>query len=417
MVTEKHQQIGSQGGAGNPAKGGLTVLAAACTAIFWPGAFIFGFPGVMGRHWQAALQVDRAAIGGTLFFVLAAAGIAMFITGRLMQRFGPARLTAGSALLCGMGVLLVGRADGIGMVYLYAFLVGASSAFIYLPALTVVQAWFPRRRGLVSGLVNMVFALSAALMAPVFSHGLAQFGYRPTSTALGLVALAVGLAAAPFMKLPAAPIKPAPGPKKLTALPAISFTARQATRTRSFWFIWLVWILAGGAGIAMVTLAAPFGLAMGLPLAKAVWILTAFNLTNGLGRLISGYLSDFLGRSRAICLAFTLSGTAYLLMTHLSGVGAWAVLAALVGFGFGTQFSVAAPLISDCFGLDHFADIFGLLFTGYGFLAGLAGPWLSGYLLDLYPGNFQLVFNCLGGFFFLSAILVIFTREPGKDTC
>jgi len=148
-----------------------------------------------------------------------------------------------------------------------------------------------------------------------------------------------------------------------------------------------------------------------------VWILTAFNLTNGLGRLISGYLSDFLGRSRTICLAFTLSGSAYLLMTHLSGVGAWAVLAALVGFGFGTQFSVAAPLISDCFGLDHFADIFGLLFTGYGFLAGLAGPWLSGYLLDLYPGNFQLVFNCLGSFFFLSAVLVMFTRQSGKDTC
>jgi OFA family oxalate/formate antiporter-like MFS transporter len=188
-------------------------------------------------------------------------------------------------------------------------------------------------------------------------------------------------------------------------------------RTRKFWFIWLVWVLAGGAGIAMVTLAPHFGLARGLPLTKAVLLLTAFNLTNGLGRLVSGYLSDFFGRSRTICLAFVLSGTAYLLMAHLSGVGAWAVLAALVGFGFGTQFSVAAPLISDCFGLDHFADIFGLLFTGYGFLAGLAGPWLSGYLLDLYPGNFQLVFSCLGCFFFFSAFLIMLTRPSNKDTC
>lgn len=417
MDTEGHQHIGNRGGERHPAKGGLPVLAAACLAIFWPGAFIFGFPGVMARYWQQTLQVDRAAIGGTLFFVLAAAGIGMFLTGRLMDRFGPARLTAGSALLCGLGVLLVGRADGIGMVYLYAFLVGASSAFIYLPALTVVQAWFPRRRGLVSGIVNMVFALSAALMAPVFSFGLAAFGYRATSTTLGLVALAAGLAAAPFLKLPVGGSQSAPGPKSLIALPAISFTARQAVRTRSFWFIWLVWILAGGAGIAMVTLSSHFGLAMGLPLAEAVLILTAFNITNGLGRLVSGYLSDFLGRSRTICLAFILAGTAYLLMAHLQGTVAWAVLAALVGFGFGTQFSVAAPLISDCFGLDHFADIFGLLFTGYGFLAGLAGPWFSGYLLDLYPGNFQLVFNCLGGFFFLSAVLVMFTSQSGKDTC
>ena len=397
--------------------GGLPALAASCLAIFWPGAFIFGFPGVMGRYWQQSLQVDRAAIGGTLFFVLAAAGIAMFLSGRLMHRFGPARLTAASACLCGLGVLLVGRADGIGMVYTYAFLVGASSAFIYLPALNVVQAWFPHRRGLVSGLVNMVFALSAAFMAPVFSIGMDRFGYRPTCLALGVVALLVGLAAAPYVRLPATPGDPAPGSGKRISLPAISFTARQAVRTRSFWFIWIVWILAGGAGIAMVTLAVPFGQAMELPMTSAVLILTAFNVTNGMGRLASGYLSDFLGRTRTIGLAFILAGAAYLLMAHLSGLGVWMVLAALVGFGFGTQFSVAAPLISDCFGLDHFADIFGLLFTGYGFLAGLAGPWFSGFLLDLYPGDFQLVFNCLGSFFLLSAVLIMFTRKSARDTC
>jgi len=402
---------------GNPEKGGLRALAASCAAIFWPGAFIFGFPGVMASYWQQTLQVDRAAIGGILFYILAAAGIGMFMTGRLMQRFGPARLTAGSALLCGLAALMVSWADTIGMVYAWAFLVGASSAFIYLPALTVVQAWFPGRRGLVSGIVNMVFALSAALMAPILSVGLARFGYRATSLSLGLATLAAGLASVPFMKLPTHRIALPPGPKSLKVLPTISFTARQAMRTRSFWLIWLVWILAGGAGIAMVTLASHFGLAMGLPLTKAVLLLTAFNLTNGLGRLFSGYLSDFLGRSRTICLAFTLSGAAYLLMVHVSGVGAWAFLAALVGFGFGTQFSVASPLISDCFGLDHFADIFGLLFTGYGFLAGVAGPWLSGYLLDLYPGNFELVFSCLGCFFLLSAVFVLFTGQSAKDSC
>lgn len=399
----------------NTEKGGLPVLAACCMAIFWPGAFIFGFPGVMARYWQQALAVDRAAIGGTLFFVLAAAGIAMFLTGRLLRRFGPARLTACSAMLCGLSAVMVGRAASMSTVYLWAILVGASSAFIYLPALTVVQAWFPRRRGLVSGIVNMVFALSAALMAPVFSTGLSLFGYRATSTTLGLVALAAGLAAAPFMKLPSGGHTPVLEVGGAAVLPPVSLTASQAVRTRSFWFLWLIWALAGGAGIAMVTLSTLFGLARGLPLSEAVLILTAFNLTNGTGRLISGYLSDFLGRNRTICLAFTFSGAAYLAMAHLPGLGAWAAMAALVGFGFGTQFAVSAPLISDCFGLRHFADIFGLIFTGYGFLAGVLGPWLSGYLLDLYPGNFDLIFGCLGGFFLISAVLIVFVRPPARS--
>jgi OFA family oxalate/formate antiporter-like MFS transporter len=399
----------------NPERGGMPVLAACCTAIFWPGAFIFGFPGVMAQYWQHTLQVDRAAIGGTLFFVLAAAGVAMFITGRLMRRFGPARLTAVSALLCGLSAMMVGRAAGIGMVYAWALLVGASSALIYLPALTVVQAWFPRRRGLVSGIVNMVFAVSAALMAPVFSTLLSVLGYRLTSTTLGLVALVAGLAAAPFMRFPSGGIAPPPDQNSTDTLPPVSLTASRAIRTRSFWFLWLIWAMAGGAGIAMVTLSIFFGLARGLPLKEAVLILAAFNLTNGLGRLISGYLSDIFGRNRTICLAFILSGLAYLLMGHLQGVSAWATMAALVGFGFGTQFAVSAPLISDCFGLRHFADIFGLLFTGYGFLAGILGPWLCGYLLDRYPGNFQLVFNYLGCFFLLSAVLIIYTRPPAGN--
>jgi hypothetical protein len=29
---------------------------AGCAAIFWPGAFMFSFPGVMGPHWQEAFQ-------------------------------------------------------------------------------------------------------------------------------------------------------------------------------------------------------------------------------------------------------------------------------------------------------------------------------------------------------------------------
>ena len=44
----------------------------------------------------------------------------------------------------------------------------------------------------------------------------------------------------------------------------------------------------------------------------------------------------------------------------------------MVGFSFGTLFSVSAPLVADCFGLT---------FVAYGFVAGPLGPTLSGYLL------------------------------------
>ena len=164
----------------------------------------------------------------------------------------------------------------------------------------------------------------------------------------------------------------------------------------------------------MVTLTAQFGTAMGLSVQTAVILLTAFNLTNGISRMLSGYLSDILGRKATMSVTFLMAGGAYLLLPHLHGLVLWAVLSAVIGFSFGTLFSVSAPLISDCFGLDHFGAIFGLVFTAYGFLAGALGPWLSGHILDITQGNFPLVFFYLGILLIVSAGLIVGTRSHIK---
>ena len=54
---------------------GLYALIGSSVAIFWPGAFIFGFPGVMAPYWSQSFGVGRGAIGAIMFFVLAAVGL------------------------------------------------------------------------------------------------------------------------------------------------------------------------------------------------------------------------------------------------------------------------------------------------------------------------------------------------------
>jgi OFA family oxalate/formate antiporter-like MFS transporter len=391
---------------------GTAALISCCAAIFWPGAFIFGFPGVMGQHWQNTLEVGQGAIGQCLFFVLAGVGFFMYLTGRWQEKIGTSWITALGVILCGMSAIIVGHARDIKIVYLWAFLVGISSAFIYIPTLTVVQRWYPQRRGLVAGLVSMVFGLSAAVMSPIFGQMLIHLGYVTTTLITGLLALFIGLTVSPFVRLPVVPASQTPGqkPGAPSSLPSLSVS--QSLRTRTFWLLWFTWAMAGAAGIAMVTLSTTFGVARGLAIQNAVIILTAFNLTNGLGRLVSGYISDMFGRNRTICLTFLAAGLAYLLLPYLEGLAVWAILAAAVGFAFGTLFAVSAPLVGDCFGLKHFGAIFGLVFTAYGFIAGPLGPWLSGYILEATQGNFHLTFTYLGIFFFASAVLIWFARPP-----
>jgi OFA family oxalate/formate antiporter-like MFS transporter len=88
------------------------------------------------------------------------------------------------------------------------------------------------------------------------------------------------------------------------------------------------------------------------------------------------------------------------------------ILAAFVGLSHGTLFTVSAPLVYDCFGFKHFGAIFGLVFTAYGFISGLLGPTLSGYLLDITGGDFFIVFLYLGVFCVLSGAGIRLVTQP-----
>jgi OFA family oxalate/formate antiporter-like MFS transporter len=63
----------------------LILISCAC-AIFWPGAFIFGFPGVMSQHWQQAFNAGASAVGQTIFFVLIGTTCFMYLCGRWQEK-------------------------------------------------------------------------------------------------------------------------------------------------------------------------------------------------------------------------------------------------------------------------------------------------------------------------------------------
>lgn len=384
------------------------VLAACCAAIFFPGVQAFGLPGVLGPIWCQMFDVGRGAVGAAMFFLLASLGSFMFLAGRWQGRWGSFRLMALGALLAGFSAVLLALASSLWMVYAWAYLNGVSQCFIYIPAMHSVQQWFPARRGLVSGVVNLVFGLAPALTAPLMARLLEPLGYTGLNLAIGAAGTVVMLAAAPFCAPPgpheapaAAPSRPGPGP----AL-AGSWTAREALASAKFWRLWGTTCLVGAAGIAMVTLSTAFGLSLGLSLERAVWVLLGFNLGSGTSRLALGYLSDHLQRTAVMSLAFLAAAAAYLALPWAGSLGLAAVLAGCVGAAFGAMFAVGAPLAADVFGPRHFGEIFGLLFTSYGFISGAIGPALGGWLLDATGGNFTLVFGYLGCFCLAAAWLV-----------
>ncbi len=368
---------------------------ASLIVLFWSGSLVFGYPGVMGSYWKEILNAGSGEMGNTLFFLLAAVGIFMFLVGKWQEKFGFRIMIAAGIILCSLSLMMVSYPSSILTIYLWAFISGIQSSFIYIPAVTAVQLWFPESRGLVSGAATMIFGFSAAIMSPIFYFLFETVGYLEMNRILAILILITGLLATVFVKTPEAE-------KKEVELP--SYTVSESIRTRSFWYLWLVWAFQGAAGISMVSLSVPIGLHKGFSMGTSVMLLTFFNVTNGLSRFISGSISDIFGRNNIMSISFFAAGISYFLFIFSKDPVSSFVLASAIGFAFGTMFAVSAPLASDCFGLKHFGAIFGLVFTAYGFIAGLIGPSLSGYLLDLM--GFESVMSYLGVFCLFSAALI-----------
>ena len=104
----------------------------------------------------------------------------------------------------------------------------------------------------------------------------------------------------------------------------------------------------------------------------------------------------------------------YVLLSFCRNLILVAILAAFVGFAFGTLFAISAPLVSDLFGLKHYSTIFSLVFVAYGFISGIVGPALAGQLLNATGENYTVVFIVLAAFCIIGAVCILQAKHARR---
>lgn len=126
-----------------------------------------------------------AGIVGVIIAVLA---------GRLNQRFGPAKVTAGCLILAGLGHVATGNAVNVPM-YLIAMICvgGGLSSGSFVGVGTLVANWFPRKQGQAMSVVAMGSNLGTVIFVPfIISPLVASLGVATSSIICGLCAAIVG---------------------------------------------------------------------------------------------------------------------------------------------------------------------------------------------------------------------------------
>jgi OFA family oxalate/formate antiporter-like MFS transporter len=131
---------------------------------------------------------------------------------------------------------------------------------------------------------------------------------------------------------------------------------------------------------------------------------------NTLGRLLSGVLSDRIGRTRTMTLAFLLQAANMLAFSYYTTPELVVFGSAFTGLCYGTIFTLMPAATADFYGVRNLGVNYGLVFTAFG-VAGVVGPLLGAHINDQFKSYFW-AYQISAGMLVLGAVLAMLTKPP-----
>ncbi len=209
---------------------------------------------------------SRTVISAVFSLARLESGLLGPIEGYFVDRIGPRRLMLVGIPLMGVGYILMSRINSLSaffLVYVLGITLG-NSLGMSTPMTAAVANWFNRKRGLAFGIMWSGVGLGG-LLVPALGWTVDRFGWRDAAMFVGIGLVAVGIPIASVMrhrpeqygyypdgKAPDGTASQRPSQADLSQ----DFTAREALRTSSFWFLSLSItarsLVSGGIGLHLV---------------------------------------------------------------------------------------------------------------------------------------------------------------------
>ena len=388
--------------------------------------------GVIGKvlaDKQTGWGWDKATTALPFTVSTAAFAITMIFAGRMQDKIGPRLVAMLGGVILGGGLILTSFIDknsslaifGLTlnapalMVITYGIIGGIGIGLGYSATTPPCIKWFPpAQKGLIAGLVVAGVGLAAVWISPLTSYLLKEFGISKSFLFLGGGAIAIVSVLSQFLKNPPADFVPAASPVTPGHKPVIAakhdYDWREMLSTRQFWQLWLMFILAASAGLMIIAHAGIIAREQA-NLSWSFMPIVLLAIFNTAGRIVGGYISDRIGRTQTMVLAFVLQAVNMFIFAQYTTPGTLLFGAAFTGLCYGTIFTLMPMAIADFYGLKNLGMNYGILFTGFG-LAGVVGPIVGGIIRDR-SGTYStsyLISACL----LTAAAVLAFTTKPPK---
>jgi OFA family oxalate/formate antiporter-like MFS transporter len=343
------------------------------------------------------------------------------LAGRLQDKLGPFKVSMTGCILLTLGfVLCMWTSSLTYLIVSFGILVGIGNGFGYATPIPVMSKWFPDKRGLAVGLAVAGYGGGSAIFGPLANLWLIpSYGWRATFAILGVIFFVMTFVGALLLKNPPAGYQvpgwvPASKPKVVAT--TYEFTPGEMWRTPAAYLMWIAYCLGCSAGLMVISQLIPFAKSRGIPGAALPVIgLVIGAAGNASGRILSGWMSDALGRLNVLRLMIGISAVSMPILYITGGnVAMLYIMVFIVYWCYGTQLSVNASTTADFWGTKNVGINYGILFTAWG-VAGFIGPRIGGKLFDQYK-DYKAAFYTAAVLAVIALVAELLARRPSAPT-
>jgi MFS family permease len=332
---------------------------------------------------QQEFGVDRAGASLPYTLTMIGFGIGGVLMGKMAERHGILRPMFIGTVILGLGFIAAAMAPG----YIYFLLAQAGLigllgvATTFGPLVADVSFWFQKRRGIAVAIVASGNYLAGAIWSPLLSAAIANFGWRTSFIAIGILVFAFMLPLTLFLRqkssAQAAPVQ------------ASKSTMRQGTT--GLHALLLVAGLSCCVAMSMpqVHIVAYCG-DLGYGSTAGAMMLSLMLGFGVVSRLASGVLADWIGGVGTLLIGSVLQCLALILYIPSDGLASLYLVSALFGLSQGGIVPSYALIVRDNFPASQASFRISQVLAAT--VLGMAlGGWLSGVIFD-WTGSYRWAF-------------------------
>ncbi|MCL6604285.1 MAG: OFA family MFS transporter [Paenibacillus sp.] len=321
--------------------------------------------------------------------------IPMILGGKLVDRGGAKKAIVIGGAMFGLGFILSGLATAPWMLYItYGVITGVGQGIVYSATIGNTVKLFPDKRGLAVGIVTAGYGGGTIVIAPIANALITNNGVQSALVMMGVAFLAVILSVSLLVKpSPVGYIPQGWTPPVATASKGgVNIPWYEMIKRPLFYVIACLFLIGALSGMMVTANASVIGQKMfGLSAAAAALYVSLYSLSNCIGRVFWGAVSDKIGRVKCLMMIYLVIASMMLTIALSTSVAGFAIAIVGIGLCFGGTMGIFPSIVGEKFGMKYYGVNYGVTFIGYSGAA-FFGPRIANKVAVANDGMFTNAF-------------------------